>query len=384
MNLSRTLAVTKRVFKDVKNDKRTIGLMFLAPILAMFVFGLAFSGNVEDVNTIIVNHDQGFQLPNGENLSLSNKIISNLNTTTLNIKYMDDQNAAVKMVSDGTADVVIIFPDNFTKDAYTAIKSSSTSSNVSNPGTAITVRDDESIVDIKTAILGTITGAISTTMEDQGLNQPVKIDSNPVYGKNASFIDYFVPGIMAFVVFLLTTLLTLLAFVGERTTGTLGRMLSTPLQESEIIGGYALTFSIIGTMQAALLIIIAILVFQITILGNVLLVFCVIALLAVVSQALGILLSSLAKREAQAVQFIPFIILPVFLLSGVFWPIQAIPLWLRPLSYLIPPTYAVDACRAVIVKGWGIGMIWQDILALIIFATIFLLAATWSLKIRKD
>jgi ABC-2 type transport system permease protein len=88
MNLSRTIAVTKRVFKDIKNDKRTIGLIFFAPILAMFVFGLAFSGNVEDVTTIIVNHDQGFQIPGGDNLSFSNKIISNLNTSVLKIEYM--------------------------------------------------------------------------------------------------------------------------------------------------------------------------------------------------------------------------------------------------------------------------------------------------------
>jgi ABC-2 type transport system permease protein len=106
--------------------------------------------------------------------------------------------------------------------------------------------------------------------------------------------------------------------------------------------------------------------------------------LAVVSQALGILLSSLAKREGQAVQFIPFIILPVFLLSGVFWPIEAIPAWLRPISYLVPPTYAVDACRSVLLKGWGVDKIWPDILVLVLFAVLFLTLATWSLKIRKD
>ena len=88
---------------------------------------------------------------------------------------------------------------------------------------------------------------------------------------------------------------------------------------------------------------------------------CCCCILAIVSQAFGILLSSLAKREAQAVQFIPFIILPVFLLSGIFWPIQAIPLWLRPLSYFVPPTYAVDACRSIFLKGWGISKVWPDI-----------------------
>lgn len=72
--------MTKRVFRNIRNDKRTIGLIFIAPIFAMFVFGLAFSGNLEDVTTIIVNHDQGITLPNGNNLSLSNNVISNLNT----------------------------------------------------------------------------------------------------------------------------------------------------------------------------------------------------------------------------------------------------------------------------------------------------------------
>ena len=383
MNLSRTLAVTKRVFRDIKNDKRTIGLIFIAPIFAMFVFGLAFSGDVTDVPTIIVNHDQGFVLPNGENLSLSNKIISNLNTSVMNIEYMDNENTAVQMVTNGKADAVIVFPQNFTQDAYTAFNPNSTT-NSSHSGTAITIRDDESVVNIKNAILGSVGDALTTTTTDQGVNPPIKVNSDPIYGQNAQFIDFIVPGIMAFIVYLLTTLLTLLAFVGERTTGTLERLLSTPIQESEMVGGYAIAFGAIGTIQALLVLLVGILVFKITVLGNVFLAFVVVALLAIVSQALGILLSNLAKREGQAVQFVPFIILPVFLLSGIFWPIQAIPVWLRPLSYLVPPTYAVDACRSIFLKGWGISKVWPDILALILFAALFLILATWSLKIRKD
>jgi len=111
----------------------------------------------------------------------------------------------------------------------------------------------------------------------------------------------------------LATLLTLLAFVGERTSSTLDRLMVTPLQENEVVLGYALAFWIIGMIQAAFLLAVAVLVFNIMILGNVFLAFLVVALLAVVSQALGILLSSLAKREGQVIQFIPFIILPAFL-----------------------------------------------------------------------
>jgi ABC-2 type transport system permease protein len=340
MNLSRTLAVTKRVFRDVKNDKRTIALIFIAPIFAMFVFGLAFSGNVEDVTTIIVNHDQGFTLPNGDNLSLSNKIISNLNTSVMNIEYMDSEDAAVQRVTDGKAYAVIIFPENFTQNAYTALNPT-ISSNSS--GTAITIRDDESIVNIKNAIIGSVADAVTTTMEDQGINPPVKVNSDPVYGQNAQFIDFIVPGIMAFIVYLLTTLLTLLAFVGERTTGTLERLLSTPIKESEMVGGYAIAFGSIGTIQALLVLLVGILVFKITVLGNVFLAFAVVALLAIVSQALGILLSNLAKREGQAVQFVPFIILPYSCFQVFFgrykpfqYGLEHYPIWFHQPTQLTP------------------------------------------------
>lgn len=379
MNFRRTFAVTKRVFRDIKNDKRTIALMLLAPIFAMFVFGLAFSGDVEDVNVVVVNHDTGFHVPGGENLSLSQEIINNLDTKVLNIKYMPDDASAVGEVENGKAYAVIIFPENFTKTAYTGATNPS-----SNQSTQIVIRADESVVNIKNAIFSTVGDAATKTMEDQGINPAVKVNSDPVYGEGAEFIDFFVPGIMAFVVYLLTTLLTLLAFVGERTSGTLERILTTPVKESEIVCGYALAFGIVGTIQAAFLLAVGVLVFKIDVVGNVLLAFLVVALLAVVSQALGILLSSLANREGQAVQFIPFIILPVFLLSGVFWPIEAIPTWLRPLSYLVPPTYAVDACRAVILKGWGMDKIWMDVAVLVAFAFLFLVMAALSLKRKKD
>ncbi len=222
-------------------------------------------------------------------------------------------------------------------------------------------------------------------MEEMGRQQPVSVDmDNAIYGQNARFMDFFVPGIMAFVVFILSTMLTLLAFVGEKTGGTLDRLLATPLSEGGIVLGYAAAFSVTGTLQALLLLGIGIVVFDITVVGNVFYAFIAVALLAVVSQALGILLSSLAKREAQAIQFFPFLILPAFLLAGVFWPVEAIPSWLRPFSYLVPPYYAVDANRAVMLKGWGIGQIWLDYVALAAFAAAFLGLAVVLLKRRKN
>lgn len=378
MKLYRVLAVTRRVFSDIRNDKRTLALVFVAPIFAMFVFGLAFSGDVENVHVIVVNHDKGFTVPGGNFTSLSAEIISNLDQNTLDITYMDSNELAVDQVEKGKAYAVIIFPEKFTENVYTKVRNPNSSVN-----TQITIRADESVVNIKNAIYGAVTDALTTTLNGEGFKSSITINSYAVYGSNAQFIDFFVPGIMAFVVYLLTTLLTLITFVGERVNGTLERILATPLTEGEIVAGYGITFSILGTIQAALLLIIGILVFNIMVVGNVIYAFITIALLAIVCQSLGILLSSLAKRIEQAIQFLPFVILPAFLLSGIFWPIEAIPVWLRPLSYLVPPTYAVDANRAVMLKGWGLNMIWQDIVALILFAIVFLGLAVWSLK-RKE
>jgi ABC-2 type transport system permease protein len=378
MRKARFLTVTKRVFRDLKNDKRSLALIVIAPIFVMIVFGLAFGGEVKNVKVIVVNQDQGSTAAAGSSISLSDRIISNLDQEVLKIEYEDDRDAALAAVKEGDAYAVIFFPTDFTSSALSNINDRSSASSAS-----IELLLDKSNINVANAITKALNEALLATVDQAGMQMPVMVDTVAVFGQDAKFMDFFVPGIMAFAVYMITTLLTLVTFVGERTSGTLQRMLATALNERDIVLGYATAFSLIGIGQAVLLLLIGILVFDITVVGNVLLAFLVIALLAIVSQALGILLSSTARREAQAIQVLPFVVLPAFLLAGIFWPIEAIPAWLRPLSYLVPPTYAVDASRAVMLKGYGIGKIWIDIVALLAMAAFFLTLAVLSLKTRK-
>ena len=369
MNIHRAFAITKRIFRGLRHDRRTVALMFLAPIVAMCVFGLAFSGDVKDVNVVVVNLDNA-------TVSLSQTIISNFDDEVLKVDYVAGIEEGVRRVEEGDAYAVIIFPERFTESLFMKRQNPSYSGD-----TTIQVREDRSNVNVANAITKSVSEAVLKTAQEAGQDVPIKVDAeNAIYGKGAKFMDFFVPGIMAFVVFMLTTLLTLISFVGERTSGNMERLQSTPLRESELVVGYAIAFSIIGMLQTVVLLTIGVTVFHIMIVGNIVLAFAVIALLAIVSLSLGILLSSLAKRESQAIQFFPLIVLPTFLLAGIFWPMEAIPQWLRPLSYLIPPSYAVDATRSVMLRGWGIGDIWVDIVALCGFAAAFLGMAILSLK----
>ncbi len=373
MSPRRALAITGRIF----GDRRTMALMFLAPVVAMCVFGLAFSGDVRDVNVVVVNLDAGFAVPGtGLTASLPEAIIANLDPEVLRVERAAGADEGVRRVEDGQAYAVIIFPEGFTRSVYMKRQ------DPSYPGdTTIRVREDMANFNVASAITKSVSEAVLKTAQAAGQDLPMKADTqDPIYGKGASFMDFFVPGIMAFVVFLLTTLLTLISFVGERTSGNLERLQATPLRDSELVAGYAIAFSIIGMLQTVVLLVIGVAAFDIMIVGHIVLAFAVIALLAIVSISLGILLSSLARREAQAIQFFPLIILPTFLLAGIFWPVEAIPSWLRPLSYAIPPSYAVDAIRSVMLRGWGLGRIWVDIVALMGFAAAFLAAAILSLK----
>ncbi|MDY6795994.1 MAG: ABC transporter permease [Actinomycetota bacterium] len=381
MRNPRFLKVAWRIILGLRNDIRTLALMFLAPIFAMFVFGLAFSGEVEDVKVMVVNQDQGITVPvGGGQVSISQMVIDNLDPEVVVVEYAESEKEGVAAVENGNVYAALVFPPDLTANALEKIGGDTSAGDAT-----IKLRLDKSNVNVANAITKAVSDALLKTVEQVGEEPAVSISTGEaIYGENARFIDFFVPGVLAFVVFVLTTLLTLISFVSERTSGTLDRLLATPLGPGDIVMGYATAFSLVGLIQSALLLIVGVAAFHIIIEGNVLLAFLAVAMLAVVSQALGILLSSLAKQEAQAIQFFPFIILPAFLLAGIFWPLEAIPTWLRPLSYLVPPTYTADACRSVMLKGWGLGKIWVDLLALMGFAAAFLALAMLSLKVRKD
>lgn len=372
------VAVTKRVFRDLVNDKRTLAIIFVTPVVAMLLFGFTFGSSVKDAPVVIVNQDRGvFVRSLNATQNLPQNIIANLDTQALHIEYAKNPNEAIGDVENGTASGAIIFPSNFTRNVYSTAQGNLNAKTA--PG-VIETRIDKSNTNVAATILQSLNDAIATTAQQTNMSARIGVQDNPIYGGNLQLIDFSVPGIMTFALFGITVQLTLLAFTSEKTSGTLHRLFASPLRESEIVFGYGLAFGMIGTLQSALLVAVAIAAFHIIIVGNILIAFGVIVLLATVSQSLGIVISSASKREIQATQVMPMIALGVFLLCGIVWPLEAIPSWLRVLSYLLPPTYAVDAIRSVMLRGWGLDKIWFDVVVLFIFEAVFFTLATWLLK----
>lgn len=388
MKLARSLAISRKQFLTLRHDPRSVGLILVAPILAMLVFGFAFGTEVAHVPVVIVNHDSGAEAA---------AFIAKLDKTALDIRTTTSDSEARGRVLDAKAVASITFPTNFTEGvtprAGTAPAPGAGGTPVGAapgtppgppPGTTISVLLDSTNSVEAQVVARSLAAAARDYAQSKGATSPINVDTQAAYAKDARYIDFFVPGIMGFAALLFTTLLTLLAFVGERAGGTLDRLRVTPATEAEIVLGYVITFGIVGAVQGIVLLSAAILIFHVLVVGSVLLAGLVIVLLAIDAQAIGILLSAAAKREAQAVQMIPLVILPTFLLSGLFIPVDQLPVWLRPFAYLLPPTWAIDAMRDVMLRGWGLDRIWLNLLILIGFALGFTGLAIVSLKRSRN
>ena len=390
MKARRLLAFTRRALLQFRHDRRTLVFILIVPLLMMLIFGYTFGGEPKGVSLAIVNLDQHVVLQGQQqNVSFAESIVKNLDRETFNLQYFDTLENAKKELNKGNIRGVLFFPANFSQNLVTRFSYPGENIDFSiiqlgldgtNPTLATTVR--KGLQDA----LQKIYANIQEVFNLQTNTDPITVDVfyENVDAGNIKFIDYFAPGVISFAIMMVTIMITIILFVNERRTGTLPRLLASPASEAEIVLGYAIAFAFIGIFQSIVVIVTAILIFHIIIIGNIFLALFVLILLAIGHQGLGILLSAGAKNELQAIQFIPLIIFPSILLAGLFWPIESIPSYLQPLSYIIPLRYGIDAERAIMLRGWGLGEIWIQISILFLFALITLTGSIFLLKRRRE
>jgi len=385
VRLDRVLAIARKNLRSLKHDRRTVGFLVLMPLLMIAIFGYTFGGDVKNLPVFIVNLDTA---PSDQ--SVASAIISDLMTrNTMDIKSVYDRNSLTpdlpavvrEAVKDTKVKAAIVFGPNFTRDVTAAVAAITNGTHMF-PAT-FTVYIDGTNPNIVTAIANDIQISILKAVLSEGLTPAIAPVPDLVYGQDAKFIAFFAPGVMGLAAMMVTFILSIISFVHERSTSTLDRLLSTPVTEGEIVAGYALAFGLVGLMQSIVILTAAVLLFQIAIVGSVLLTLLVIFIFGIGNQGLGFLLSSVAKNEFQAVQFMPIILFPSILLSGVFWPLEAVPTLLQPVSYAMPLTYAVDALRSVMIRGWSLTQIAVPLVILVAFAIIMLSLSAYGLRKRR-
>ena len=380
MSFARIMALASRIIRQVLRDRRTLALIFVVPVLIMTLLYLVLT-STSSIHTLALVRPTG----NGSDRvnALIDKLLpgqDKLKTININADQMDST------LNDGNADAAIIFPADFAQQVFAG----------QNPAVQIKLEGSDPNVasamnDIATGLTRQLGIALATLKAQQGSGQiaftaggsipftvssPQYLHGGPEYTFNDSIAPVFIGIFSFFFVFLLTSV----AFLRERSQGTIERVMVSPLTRTELVIGYICGFTLFALVQSVVILLFVVFALRVHYSGNLALVFLVSALLTIGSVNLGIFLSTFAQNEFQIVQFIPLVFGIQVFLSGVFWPVAQLPKVLQPISYILPLTYANDALRGVMLKSAGFGDIAGQLAALLVFALGMVLLSSLTMR----
>jgi ABC-2 type transport system permease protein len=377
VNGRRIAALFRRVTEEIRRDRPSIALLFIAPIVITgLVTFILREGQTPTIDAVIVNEA-------GQPGAIVAGVLSTaLKEEDATVGEAADETAARAMIEDGSASVAIVLPPDLATGAAPSI-------------TLITNGLDPSG---EAAQLGALQKALQAALKAaSGASLPTVVHAT-VYGTPSSDpMTAYAPALVGFFVYFFVYLLTGVSFLRERTGGTLERLMATPVSRAEIVTGYTLGFGLFAVIQVTVLMLWVLgtvhvpaigplpafsIGLGVAVAGSPLLVFVVVLLLAMGAVSLGIFLSSFARTELQIIQFIPLVIVPQFLLSGVLFPISSLPAVIQPIAPLLPLTYAVNGLRQVFIRGadLGVAALRFDLLVLAAFALFFATIAARTIR----
>jgi ABC-2 type transport system permease protein len=188
--------------------------------------------------------------------------------------------------------------------------------------------------------------------------------------------NYFVPGVVANIIMMVTLMLTALAIVREKEIGTMEQLMVTPLRPMELMLGKTLPFAVVGLVDVTLVTALALVLFHVPFNGSFLLLLCCALLFLMTSLGAGLFISTISHTQQQAMMSSFFFSMPAFMLSGFAFPIRNMPLVVQYLSYLNPLRYFIEIVRGIFLKGVGVGVLWPQMACLAVYGlTVLTLSA---------
>jgi ABC-2 type transport system permease protein len=362
MNVRRVAAVAARIALGFRRDHRTLGLLIVAPLVVLSLVGAVWGSSTEVVPKVAIAADR-IGLPQ----AVSGRLIDALVDSTEMKAHRSTFDAGVQELKDGTSDAVF-WIDGVT--LHLEIEGS----------------DPLRSGSIGQAVQKALVGALARsglTSSGLGVAAPSMQIEQLYGGTDYTLLDYLAPVLVAFFAFFFIFLLSAVSFLRERTTsGTLERLMATPLRRGELVVGYLAGFSFFALVQAVVIILFTVFVLRVQYRGNLATIFLVEAVMVIGAVSLGLLGSAAARNELQAVQFVPIVLLPQVFLSGLLIPVSQLPDYLRPLSAVLPLTYANEALKAVMIKGSELGdpLVLRDLGVLALFGLVMAIGAVASIR----
>lgn len=362
--------VARKEIRQILRDRRSLVLILVMPIVLTFLFGKALeTGELRNIPAVILNLDGSPE---------SNVIVTAFSTyDEVQIqREVTTMEEAQDLLARGKIQAAIIIPSGFMhqieagEEAQLQLLLDGTDNN-SAPIVEGVAQQVIQRYNTERAIKGLWARGVRP---DRGLRliRPVYVQSEVRYNPGRQYLSYVMPGVIGLTLQLLTVMLMAITIPRERERGTLDQLMASPITRTELILGKLLPYFGISFLNVATILFVADRWFGIPVGHRLPLLVLLCCLFVLTSLATGLLISAVSRTQFQAVQIAVFYVLPVFMLSGAYAPIEAIPDYIRPISYLFPLMYFSRTVRAVTLRGADLAQIWQDVAILAGFVIVFL------------
>ena len=368
---SRLVAITRKEIIHIWRDKRTLAVMLFIPVVQLFLLGYSATTDIRHLNTAVYDADRTAQ---------SRALIAAYRASdyfAMN-RFADNEQDLARWLDSGDIRAAMLIPRGY-GDKLARGETAQVA--------FLLDGSDPSVATTAFAASQSIGQAQSTQIIQQKLGVDVtqlggiQVRPRVWYNPELKSSNYMIPALIGLILQFLTIMFTAQAIVREREQGTIEQLVVTPIHSWELIVGKLVPYSFIAFFSLAEILVIGTLWFGVPIRGSIPLLLVTSFLFLLTTLGLGLLISTIAKSQQEAMLLTLVINLPGIFLSGFFFPLEAMPPFLQFLSYFIPLRYMLIILRSIVLKGVGIEPIFTPVVALAIFGFLILIAA--SLRFRK-
>ncbi len=369
MNIRRIFRVMMKELIQTRRDRRMLALLFIAPIFQLFIFGYAVSTDVNSISMGVYDEDR---------TATSRAFVQRFTASGyfLYDAVLESPDAVDRAMDAGRVQVVLHIPRGFTKDLARK-----------RTAQVQTLLDG---TDSRTArVIDGYTGAVLRQYVAEMTDERLRVLRRVVprvpsleprvrvwYNPELKSVNFMVPGVICLILLILTTILTAIGVVKEKELGTLEQLVVTPISAMELMLGKTLPFLLIGVIDVALALVAAQLIFHVSVVGSLPLLFGLSALFLLTTLGTGIFISTISRTQHEATLTAFLILFPSVLLSGFIFPVENMPVAIQWMTAIIPLRYFLEIIRGIFLRGVGLDVLWPQMLILLAFGVgILVLAA---------
>ncbi|HUP96494.1 MAG TPA: ABC transporter permease [Usitatibacter sp.] len=367
MSLHRFLAVLTKEFVQMRRDRLTFAMMIGVPIMQLVLFGYAINMDPKALPAAVVSADQS---------PFSRSLVRSLENTGYFkiVAQPDNLDAAERMLAQGEIQFLMQIPEDFSRKLLRGERGvvlvEADATDPAATGNAIAALQQVNLTGLDHDLVGTLAAR-------KGGPPPFELRVHKRYNPEGITQYNIVPGLMGVVLTMTMVMMTSIAMTRERERGTMENLLATPVRPLEVMLGKIVPYIVVGYVQVVVILTAAKFLFQVPMVGSLLLLSTVLILFIATNLAIGFTFSTLAKSQMQAMQMTMFFFLPSMLLSGFMFPFRGMPHWAQVLGEVFPLTHFLRIVRGIMLKGSDMGEIATHVWPL---ALILLVVSSAALK----